>query len=351
MKQKVDILELLRRKSEELESVRNSRFGLVLQPGAIGDCLLTLPLIRFMKEQVGLAGVDVIGHTDYIGLFPGRTCVDRIRSIDIIDLHKLFFKPKDFDLADADPLISVFKGYSWIVSFLGGADSNFEENLIFTANCSQGAEVITLPLKPPKNIHSHVADYHIEQFVEQCGLKVELQSAANYKNLAKATDSDKIAGRELLKQSGVKSDRRIIIIHPGSGGRSKCWHLDNFIAIAEELEQDNSVVFLLGPAEIERFDAAALTRMQNAGKCLQDLTLPQVLAVLSCGDVFIGNDSGITHLSAQLGVNTVALFGPTDPDVYGPLGREVTILRGPKTTFSRKASRKLQRQLLEVINL
>ena len=349
MEQKDDILELLRRKGAEF--ARDSQFGLVLQPGAIGDCLLTLPLIRFMKEQVGLAGVDVIGHTDYIDLFPVRTCVDRIRSIDIIDLHKLFFNPKDLDLSDSDPLISVFKGYSWIVSFLGGAQSNFEKNLVFTANCSQGAEVITLPLKPPKNSLAHVADYYIEQFVEQCGLKVELQSAANYKNLVKATDSDKIAGRELLEQSGVKLDRRTIVIHPGSGGRSKCWHLDNFIATADELKKDNSVIFLLGPAEIERFDSAALSRMQIAGKCLQGLSLPQILSVLSFADVFIGNDSGITHLSAQLGVNTVALFGPTDPDVYGPLGPEVTILRGPKTTFSRKASRKLQRQLLEVIDL
>jgi ADP-heptose:LPS heptosyltransferase len=349
MEQKDDILELLRRKGAEF--ARNSQFGLVLQPGAIGDCLLTLPLIRFMKEQVGLSGVDVIGHTDYIGLFPVRTCVDSIRSIDIIDLHKLFFKPKDFDLVDADPLISVFKGYSWIVSFLGGPHSNFEENLIFTANCSQGADVFTLPLKPPKNVHAHVADYYIQQFAEQCGLKFELQSAANYTDLVCATDSDKRAGRELLRQSAVKLDRRTIVIHPGSGGRSKCWHLDNYIATANELKQDNSVIFLLGPAEIERFDAAALTRIQNAGKCLQDLSLSQVLAVLSCIDVFIGNDSGITHLAAQLGVNTVALFGPTDPGVYGPLGPEVTVLRGPKTTFSSKTSRKLQRQLLEVINL
>lgn len=349
MEQKDDILELLRRKIAE--PVRNFQFGLVLQPGAIGDCLLTLPLIRFMKEQVGLNGVDVIGHTEYIGLFPVRTCVDRIRSIDIIDLHKLFFKPKDFDLADADPLISVFKGYSWIVSFLGGPHSNFEENLIFTANCSQGAEVFTLPLKPPKNVHAHVADYYIGQFVEQCGLKFELQSVANYKNMVRATDSDKIAGRELLKQSAVKLDRRTIVIHPGSGGRSKCWHLDNFIATADELKHNNSVIFLLGPAEIERFDSAALSRIQSVGKCLQDLSLQQILTVLSCTDVFIGNDSGITHLAAQLGVNTVALFGPTDPGIYGPLGPEVTVLRGPKTTFSSKASRKLQRQLLEVINL
>ena len=107
----------------------------------------------------------------------------------------------------------------------------------------------------------------------------------------------------------------------------------------------------LGPAEIERFDAAALSRIQSVGKCLHGLSLPQVLAVLSCTDVFIGNDSGITHLAAQLGVNTVALFGPTDPGIYGPIGPEVTVLRGPKTTFSRKTSRKLQRQLLEVINL
>ncbi|KKK89106.1 hypothetical protein LCGC14_2736440, partial [marine sediment metagenome] len=54
---------------------------------------------------------------------------------------------------------------------------------------------------------------------------------------------------------------RTIVIHPGSGGRRKCWYPDNFIAIAEVLSQNNSVIFLLGPAETEGFDLLILDIM------------------------------------------------------------------------------------------
>jgi hypothetical protein len=343
-----DILQLLMEK--EAESVQRGLSGLVLQPGAIGDCLLTLPLIRFMKEQLGLGSVAVLGHTDYVGMFPVRTCADGIRSIDTVDLHRLFVKPKDFDLADADPLISTFAGYSWIVSFLGEPESNFEQNLIYTANCSTSAEVITLTLKPPKGHCGHIADYYIEQFVEQCALTLARRSASKYTNLVRPTSADKRTGRDLLDQAGERSDQRTIVIHPGSGGRSKCCHLDNLLAAAEELGNNASIVFLLGPAELERYDGATIARLRKAGKCLSGLSLAQVVAVLSCADIFIGNDSGITHLAAQMGVRTVALFGPTDPTVYGPVGPMVEILQGPKTTFSRKPSIKLQVQLVEVAN-
>jgi len=61
---------------------------------------------------------------------------------------------------------------------------------------------------------------------------------------------------------------------------------------------------------------------------LQCLDLPLLAAVLSQCSLFIGNDSGITHLAAALGVPTIALFGPTDPYVWGPRGTKVYIARG-----------------------
>jgi ADP-heptose:LPS heptosyltransferase len=60
---------------------------------------------------------------------------------------------------------------------------------------------------------------------------------------------------------------------------------------------------------------------------LQCLDLPLLAAILSQCNLFIGNDSGITHLAAALGVPTVALFGPTDPYFWGPRGKTVFIAR------------------------
>ena len=129
-------------------AAQQGRRGVILQPGAIGDCILTLPLAELMKETVCPGGVDIIGHTEYLGMLPGRSCVDAVKSLDSISLHRLFAGEGDFEVADGDPLIMAFAGYSWIASFLGEPDSHFEKNLIFTVNCSNSAEVITLAMKP-----------------------------------------------------------------------------------------------------------------------------------------------------------------------------------------------------------
>src|SRR4030066_2460470 len=99
-----DILELLQQKVAQM--AREMQRAVILQPGAIGDCILTLPLAKFMKDNLQLGGVDILGHTEYTGILPGRTCIDGIRSIDSMDLHRLFVEPNTFDLADRDPLIN-----------------------------------------------------------------------------------------------------------------------------------------------------------------------------------------------------------------------------------------------------
>ena len=82
-----------------------------------------LPLARFMKESCKLGSIEFVGHTGYIDFYPGRTCVDGIRSIDSIDFHRLFADAKDFAVEDGDALITAFGRYSWIVSFLGEMQS------------------------------------------------------------------------------------------------------------------------------------------------------------------------------------------------------------------------------------
>jgi hypothetical protein len=346
----------------------------ILQPGAIGDCVLTLPLAEFMKDCLKLGGVDILGHTEYIGILPGRTCVDGIRSIDSVDLHRLFVETDTFDLVDGDALINVFGDYAWIVTFLGEPDSNFEQNLIFTANCSTLGEVITLSIKPSKKSsalrrHSfgasatHITDFYIQQFIAQSGLSLEPWLVQKTKSLIKATKADINRGRELLKEINVDSSEKLVVIQPGSGGLHKCCHLDNFLVVAEELVSKNiQVIFLLGPAESLRDDATikkitSVVRLRTpyGAKCLTDLSLTQVLELLSCADAFLGNDSGVTHLAAALGVKTIAVFGLTpdddirgqaNPEVYSPIGPAVTVVASSDADFAKKPSASLQQELL-----
>jgi hypothetical protein len=342
-----DILKLLMEKGAE--AAWKTQRGLILQPGSIGDCILTLPLVGFMKDCLGLGGVDILGHTEYMGILPGRSCTDGIRSMDSVDLHRLFAEAKTFDLGDGDPLINIFADYTWIVTFLGEPNSNFEQNLIFTANCSHSAEVITLSMKPPEKFSAHITDYYTQQFITQSGLSLECRQTRP-EVLIKATKADVKGGRELLRETGVDSSKKLVVIQPGSGGLEKCWHLENFLAVAKELtHQGMEVIFLLGPAELERFSNVAIKNMTNVAKCLTDLSLTQVLRLLSCVDVFVGNDNGITHLAAGLGVKTVAVLGPTDPNVYKPIGPAVTVFASRTKAFAKKPSVESQQELLELL--
>lgn len=256
--------------------------GVVIQPGAIGDCVLTLPLIEFMKERLGLGVVDIFGHTEYTGIFPGRTAADAVYSIDAMELHRLFVHPKDFDPADGDPLIKIFADYAWIVTFLGEAGGSFEQNLIFTVHCSHNAEIITLSMKPPENSRRHITDFHISQLAAESGLKLRSEPSKSRRRLIRPAKADHNVGATLLRQQGIKPDKKLVIIQPGSGGRQKCWQLDNFLALAAELKlRDMEVIFLLGPAEVEVFAKDAIKKISSAAATLTELPLVEVCALLT----------------------------------------------------------------------
>ncbi len=343
-----DILNLLREKGAQ--AARQTQRAVILQPGAIGDCILTLPLAEFIKDSLGLGGVDILGHTEYVGILPGRTCVDGVRSIDLMDLHKLFVEPANFELADRDPLINVFADYAWILTFMGEPDSDFEQNLIFTVHCSHSAEVITLPLKPPEEHCEHLTKFYAQQFIDQSGLSLEGGAVRSDDVLIRASKADRDKGQKLLKEADVDLSKKLVVIQPGSGGLKKCWHLDNFLAVSKALSSKGAeVVFLLGPAELDRFSKAAIKKINSVARCLTDLSLTEVIGLLSCADAFLGNDSGITHLAAGLGTKTVAVFGPTEPAVYGPIGPAATVFVKKTTSFAKKPSPSLQKELLGIL--
>jgi len=105
----------------------------------------------------------------------------------------------------------------------------------------------------------------------------------------------------------------------------------------------------LGPAELERFSNATIKDVNSVARCLTDLSMTQVVWLLSCSDGFIGNDSGITHVAAGMGIRTVVVFGPTNPAVYKPIGPAVTVFAGGRKAFADKPSAALQQEVLDVL--
>ena len=344
-----DIFDELRETSAKAE--RLSLRALIIQPGAIGDCLLTIPLARFLKASLGLGGVDLLAHMDYVGFYPNRTCIDAVRSIDTIDLHRLFAASKEYTVVDHDPLVTAFMDYSFIVSFLGEPNSDFESNLVYTVHCSRSADVVVLPLRPPEQYDRHVAEFYCEAVTEQCALLPNWRhQPLSEEVLLRSTLSDEQEGRIILREAGIHDGTPLLLLHPGSGGAFKCWHTDNYIAIAEKMKSRHwAVAFLLGPAEEERMSPSVRSRLAAAGPVLCDLPLDKIVAVMSCSQAFVGNDSGVSHLAALMGIRTLTVFGPTRPSVYGPIGPSVQVFQADAKGFTEHISLDIQQQILAAL--
>ncbi|MBV6432182.1 MAG: hypothetical protein IANPNBLG_02318 [Bryobacteraceae bacterium] len=111
-----------------------------------------------------------------------------------------------------------------------------------------------------------------------------------------------------------RRDPTFLAIHPFSGSARKNWPLGRFRELAEH--SPLPVQWIAGPG-------------QNLPGAVHFDNLWDLARWMAGAGLYIGNDSGITHLAAAAGVPVLALFGPTDPEVWGPRGVDVRVLRAP----------------------
>lgn len=123
-----------------------------------------------------------------------------------------------------------------------------------------------------------------------------------------------------------------IVAHAGAGGEAKRWPAQRWAALAEAWQAEGRAVRLVaGPVERERLSTSERATLDAAGLGVID-DLGALARTLAGARLFVGHDTGPTHLAAQLGVPTLALFGPTDPALWAPVGPGVRVLAPPERT-------------------
>jgi hypothetical protein len=110
-----------------------------------------------------------------------------------------------------------------------------------------------------------------------------------------------------------RQDAGFAVIHSFSGSPRKCWPLDRYRELARRLEPHMPVCWCAGPED-------------SLSDAVRIADLYELACWLAAARVYIGNDSGITHLAAAVGTPVVALFGPTDPRIWAPRGPQVQVI-------------------------
>jgi heptosyltransferase III len=123
-----------------------------------------------------------------------------------------------------------------------------------------------------------------------------------------------------------------LAVAPGSGQPRKNWPLASYYEVSRALgwEYGLQVVWLAGPGEEKMLPYIEALAQAQGQVLLANRSLARVAQVLSRCRLYLGNDSGLTHLAAAVeGPDVLALFGPTDPRVWAPLGSRVGTLVAP----------------------
>jgi heptosyltransferase-2 len=283
---------------------------LVIRGGAIGDFVLTLPAIKLLRDRFPGAHVEILGHTHITVLAEKRFYAGAIRSIEEGPLARFFTK----DAALPAELIAYFSSFDLIVSYLFDPDGIFQENL---RRC-RTREVIAGPAKLIGHEHAAV---QLARPLEQIGLHLQDSAARIY-----PTQGDREFARNFLGET----TEPVVALHPGSGSETKNWPAERWKELGEHLFSTNSSVLVIaGEADEERAWLLETAWKNKPVRFAKHLPLPHLAALLETS-LFLGHDSGISHIAAAVGTRSILLFGPTNPDVWAPANSNVAVLRAPE---------------------
>jgi len=314
---------------ECIKKEKKDRRGLIIQPGAVGDGILTLPLARLLRRHrhTREMAFDILGHPEKLGFLKGRSEIEQIIPLEGVNLHMLFGDSRSFTLEEGDQLIDFFRGYELIISFIKDDEGHFERNLAFTTMATHAADIVTLEMQPPRDYKGHVAGYFMEQFVRDLPhAQVTVMQEDMEGGFIFSREGDEEKGGEIVQNLGITAKNGLIAIHPGSGGKEKCWPLDNYRELAKKLgKQGLQPVMILGPVEKERWEEGVINDLSTQVPVIKEVALEEIAGLLSCCRGYVGNDCGITHLAGALGLATVAIFGPTNSNHWRPLGSKVRV--------------------------
>jgi heptosyltransferase III len=273
--------------------------ALLYHAGALGDFLTTVPALRHWKlrnpgEKLVLLGQPRIGElAKDIGL------IDEVFDVNDSRFPALFFEQST---SEAQAILSPFR----TAILFAAPDSQIIENV----RRSGIAKHYWQPPFPSAKEKIHIIDYHHSLFVDPKSLNPEEKQP----HLFPSTES-------MQRSFAIMPENNSpVAVHPGSGSPRKNWPFERFGCVADTIRSKNiPVLWLAGPAD----GAFAFPREDTI---VVNQPLSVCAALLSRCRAFIGNDSGIAHLAAGVGCPTIALFGPSDPAVWSPRGRQVDII-------------------------
>lgn len=308
---------------------------LVIRLDLIGDMVLSMVLVRVLKRTYPDTEIDVISVPASARVIEGDPTITQLFGYDPNiwrrprallqkknwrELHALLktLHERDYDLA-----ISVFGKWAAVLAALSSA----KRVLGFGREGFPGLLTDNVPGKHwEAGKNKHEVDYCLA-LAQAAGATIHEEDRLAHLSISSESE---LAVEQLLAQSGIQAGRAIIVCHvSANNGQSKRWPIPYWAVLLDLLiREENAYVVLTGASDdlplIDKIIARMSERPLNlAGKT----SLTQLAALLKRANLLISGDSGPMHIAGAVDTPLIAIHGPTDPALSGPVSRHATILR------------------------
>jgi ADP-heptose:LPS heptosyltransferase len=313
---------------------------LVIRTGGLGDTLLMWPALAAVRRRFPDARIDLMGHRERCQLLAVPPGADLALDVEGSGLHVLF----EISAAPPDSVRARFGTYNAVVAFAAPGDYALAENL---SAC--GVEEVHAFLPYP----SAGENIHAAEHAKRSLIGVDLAAPGKDPLLAVSAKEREDGAQALVSLDLWK--KKLALLAPGSGSSNKNWAPGKYAELATHLvEKGFTPLLLQGPADSLAVAAVLKCAGDEKPPVLVDESPATLKGVLSHAQLFVGNDAGPTHLAALMGVPTVAIFGPSEPVRWSPIGPKVTLLRSevecsPCTTDEMRACK--ERVCLDAISV
>jgi len=284
----------------------NSGTALLWHDGALGDLLLSLPLIRWLR---GVHGRLVLAARP-----PQGRLIDALGEVDgVLDASSGAWVP----LYGGDAVPELW-GYEAIYCFSRREETPFTRALLGSA-----PEARLIRTAPPLGLQQSVALFQLEQ----------VRRGPDGMSMSRLFAPVAAQGTRSCAPGG---DRPAVCLHAGSGGPQKCWPWSSFAEVVRRVQAALPAhwILLSGPAESAGLRGSIRRLAEELGRdaatWVHAESLPHLVRRIRGADLYLGNDSGITHLAAWCGIPSIALFGPTNATLWAPPLPWVTPISSPE---------------------
>ena len=293
---------------------------LVVSVNWLGDAILMTPALKALKQQLPSSYIGIMCVKRVRGVFDDNPYIDKVITFDEKTFHKGVWSKisfiKSLKKKKFDTVFFVHRSFTKaFVCFLAGIKNRIGYTRV------KNAFIVNKRITPPDTSIKR-QDYYLNVF-EKMGVVIEDRYPEFF------ISNEKIEKISIQLKPILDRYKYIVGINPSANWKLKRWPQDYFAQLCDLLIKNlNCGIVFIGAGNDKSIVEGVLKQMKEKSFNFCGKTdLKDLGALIKHMDLFVSNDSGPAHLSASLGIKTLAIFGPTSDKITSPIGKRVTIYR------------------------